>query len=441
MYQLAIELPESTPPNIILELTKPIMHSPTDISQSKPQTKQDFIHAKAHLLKTKHKEEYKNNTIEFLPSQRSNIVCILAVPYRISIFYTYLSNLHSDFIQECLESLILLRTIEYSKSFYTVILEFLSQTAADNFYLIFNGRDFEEPSNEYCYVFFVSDVLYIKRFEKTDELIELPICPLCIERLDIHASGMTGVLRTEVSSLQSSRWLLIPQSCNVCSNLCKDLTYDFISCETCGESKEVWICLICGYKGCGRYKEAHSAKHSKISGHMFTVEATSQCVWDYITDMYVHRILHSGRGCLVLDTNFNQLPKENLERMINEYNHIINLQLEQQREMYEQKIESILINKNAQIHEKIQEAKAENDYLKRKLSKIKALKKRKDTKIIQLEKVQEENGVLEEVNKTLKSCTSEQLAVPIFEDKKSQNIYLKLQRLKNELTEAMIKLN
>jgi MoaA/NifB/PqqE/SkfB family radical SAM enzyme len=173
---------------------------------------------------------------------------------------------------------------------------------------------------------------------------------------------------------------------------------------------------------------------------MFTVEATSQCVWDYITDMYVHRILHSGRGCLVLDTNFNQIPKENLERMINEYNHIINLQLEQQRDMYEQKIESILINKNAQMHEKIQEAKAENDYLKRKLSKIKALKKRKDAKTINLVKVREENGVLEEVNKTLKSCTSEQLAMPIFEDKKSQNIYLKLQRLKNELAEAMSKL-
>lgn len=440
MYQLAIELPESTPLNLISDLNKAVTHSPIDTSQAKPSTKQDSIHAKAHLLKSQHKEEYKNNTIEFLPSQRSNTVCILAVPYRISSFYSYLSNLHSDFIQECLESLILLRTIEFSKSFYTVILEFLSQNAADNFYLIFNGRDFEEPSNEYCYVFFVSEVLYIKVFEKKDELIELPMCPLCIERLDIHASGMTGVLRTEVSSLQSSRWPSVPQSCSVCSNLSKDLTCELIVCEGCGEPTEVWICLICGFKGCGRYKEAHSAKHSKTSGHMFTVEATSQCVWDYITDMYVHRILHSGRGCLVLDTNFNQIPKENLERMINEYNHIINLQLEQQRDMYEQKIESILINKNAQMHEKIQEAKAENDYLKRKLSKIKALKKRKDAKVINLEKVREENGVLEEVNKTLKSCTSEQLAVPIFEDKKSQNIYLKLQRLKNELAEAMSKL-
>ena len=208
-------------------------------------------------------------------------------------------------------------------------------------------------------------------------------------------------------------------------------------CEICEETSELWICLICSKIGCGRYKAAHSEEHYRISGHVFTVELNSQCVWDYEVDNYVHRLLHSGRGLLVLDTEFNQLPKENAERMISEYNHLINSQLEQQRLMFEQKIENILANRNSLLHEQIKGAKAENDYLKRKFSKIRNQKKKIELKQNQLVILKEENAILDEVNKSLVEYSLEQSDLPLFEDKKSKNVYLKLQRLKTELGEIM----
>ena len=140
---------------------------------------------------------------------------------------------------------------------------------------------------------------------------------------------------------------------------------------------------------------------------------------------------------MVLDTEYNQVPKENVERMITEYNHLINSQLEQQRIMFEQKIESVLANRYALLHEKIKNAKSENEYLKRKLSKLKAQKKKKEAKTEQLNNLIEENGLLEEINKSLVDYSLNKPELPLFEDKKSKSIYLKLQRLRSELSSIM----
>ena len=57
--------------------------------------------------------------------------------------------------------------------------------------------------------------------------------------------------------------------------------------------QDLWMCLICGHVGCGRYREGHAAGHSKESGHAYALELEAQRVWDYSSDNYVHRLVQS----------------------------------------------------------------------------------------------------------------------------------------------------
>jgi BRCA1-associated protein len=338
-------------------------------------------------------------------------------------------------VSECLESLQQVRTFLSSNYFSTVLLHFSNQSAADNFYTLFSGRDFSEPSNEYCYIGFIAETSYVKHLALKRDWKELPLCPICLERLDVNISGVAGVLRTESNSLVEKRWVEAIELCKVCKSL--KLDEKDLPCEGCQEASDLWICLICGHKGCGRYQAAHGKKHFDETGHGFAIGLGSQRIWDYLNDNYVHRLLHSARGTMVLDSQFSQAAKENVERMINEYNHLIGLQLDQQRVFYEQKISTILTNKSETLHQEFKLAKSENDYLKRQISKIKACKRKKIIRESQLFDLLNENLELEALNKNLLEYVERPKELWTFEDKKSQTTYLKLERLKNELQSIM----
>jgi uncharacterized UBP type Zn finger protein len=49
-----------------------------------------------------------------------------------------------------------------------------------------------------------------------------------------------------------------------------------LSCHKCRELRELWICIICGYVGCGRYKFGHAEEHFKLSNHNFSIEVFTQ---------------------------------------------------------------------------------------------------------------------------------------------------------------------
>lgn len=39
---------------------------------------------------------------------------------------------------------------------------------------------------------------------------------------------------------------------------------------------DLWICLICGHVGCGRYRGSHAADHWQSSGHGYALELETQ---------------------------------------------------------------------------------------------------------------------------------------------------------------------
>lgn len=129
----------------------------------------------------------------------------------------------------------------------------------------------------------------------------------------------------------------------------------------CDCTDDVWICLICGYVGCGRYKGGHAKDHWKETAHSFALELETQHVWDYAGDMWVHRLIRDkGDGKVVelpgrsTQSNHNAsedvVPRAKLDNIGLEYTHLITSQLESQRAYYEELI-SKAVDKAARASE------------------------------------------------------------------------------------------
>ena len=225
----------------------------------------------------------------------------------------------------------------------------------------------------------------------TPSLLELPTCPVCLERMD-ETTGLLTILCQHVfhcTCLQ--KWS--GGGCPVCRYTFDDFTsagmkggktkkkkirskyksmntlagseeyepcdddYDgLLECEAAecevdamGENA-LWQCLICGSVGCGRYEGKHAFKHFETSGHSFAMDLDSKRVWDYISDGYVHRILQdsngnekeSGTRGVVSREDYeddNDEKAEGRQALSLEYTHLLTSQLESQRVYFEGVVE------------------------------------------------------------------------------------------------------
>ena len=193
----------------------------------------------------------------------------------------------------------------------------------------------------------------------TPALVELPTCPVCLERMD-ESTGLLTILCQHVfhcSCLQKWRG----SGCPVCRYTQDDLGKRLHSsdveaglneCAVCRSDSNLWICLICGTVGCGRYDAAHAFLHYQESSHCFAMDLTTQRVWDYASDGYVHRIVQNktdgklvelpltNETSLPLDNiTDDYLPREKLDSIGLEYTHLLTSQLESQRLYFEEKVE------------------------------------------------------------------------------------------------------
>lgn len=130
------------------------------------------------------------------------------------------------------------------------------------------------------------------------------------------------------------------------------------TCADCPSTTNLWICLICGNIGCGRYGRAHAHAHYQSTTHLYALELETQRVWDYAGDGYVHRLIQnkadgklvelpsasSSMGMNARDdgalgpSHADALSAEKIEAIGIEYSYLLTSQLDSQRSFYEEQI-------------------------------------------------------------------------------------------------------
>ncbi|KAL8669963.1 MAG: hypothetical protein Q9168_005475 [Polycauliona sp. 1 TL-2023] len=198
----------------------------------------------------------------------------------------------------------------------------------------------------------------------TPALVELPTCPVCLERMD-ESTGLLTILCQHVfhcTCLQKWRG----SGCPVCrytqdgpskrSTVTGEQT-GLNKCSICRSDANLWICLICGAVGCGRYDAAHAFLHYQQTSHCFSMDLSTQRVWDYASDAYVHRIVQDKADGKLMELPANAVdahhsahdgdawdqedyvPREKLDNIGLEYTHLLTSQLESQRTYFAEALE------------------------------------------------------------------------------------------------------
>ncbi len=251
------------------------------------------------------------------------------------------------------------------------------------------------------------------------ELSELSSCPLCLERLDTSASGITSI-KTTSWIVNFERWKNYKSYCLVCSkleayhnkikkakkkiekeqmqiknnkifnnqniiNLQKsedkilqreklekknklNISYNNnkIKCNICETKNTLWICLTCGGIGCDRYNLGHAVEHFQMTFHRYSIDMNHERIWDYKDDKWVHRILkltdelENNNSTNIDIDNINNSETENLANEIN----LINLEDDNHGNSYEDnintkeflmKIENIICEYNFVLSEQLEQ--------------------------------------------------------------------------------------
>lgn len=174
-----------------------------------------------------------------------------------------------------------------------------------------------------------------------DNAVILPSCPVCIKRLDKSISGLNFInCRDLFHSCCQDNCRSLGENCKVCSLLYGDETV--MKCFNCGGKENMWVCLICGNLGCGRYKGGHAHDHFLNTGHPFALKSDSHHIWDYTNDRYVHWNIKTDEGTIVdVDEDLKSSDNEIGDDGLVFANQFTTAQLESQKDFYEERLISI----------------------------------------------------------------------------------------------------
>uniref|UniRef100_A0A671TZF1 BRCA1-associated protein n=1 Tax=Sparus aurata TaxID=8175 RepID=A0A671TZF1_SPAAU len=292
----------------------------------------EIIHGIMHL--------YKTNKMTSLTEdvRRSAMVCILTVPATMTSHD--LMKLLAPF-NDVMEHMKIIR--DSTPNQYMVLIKFCTQADADSFYTACNGRQFNSIEEAVCQLVYVERAEVIKSEEGASlpvmELTELPKCTVCLERMDESVNGiLTTLCNHSFHSQCLQRWE--DASCPVCRYCQTPEPVEENKCFECGVQENLWICLICGHIGCGRYVSRHAYKHFEETQHTYAMQLTNHRVWDYAGDNYVHRLVASKTdGKMVqYECEGDTCHAEKIDALQLEYSYLLTSQLESQRIYWENKI-------------------------------------------------------------------------------------------------------
>ncbi|CAG8635541.1 5633_t:CDS:2 [Ambispora gerdemannii] len=252
---------------------------------------------------------------------------------------------------------------------YMVLMKFRTARSANDFYNNYNGRAFTSMEPEICHVVYIKSIEFkptstpanefsfqhdpfLSSLQQTDTnsmLHELPTCPVCLERMDSNATGLLTIQCQHTFHCKClSKWG--DSSCPVCRYSQKRETLEFSQneCGVCGSTESLWMCILCGNVGCGRYQGAHAYYHYKETPtHLYAIELETQRVWDYAGDGYVHRLIQNKSDGKLVELPSPNAPalmqsqsvvnQDKVDQIELEYSHLLTTQLSSQRTFYEEK--------------------------------------------------------------------------------------------------------
>lgn len=339
-------------------------------------------------------------------------LCILAVPSW--MMPSDLLGFVGDQAREDVSHFRLIRTGRANK--YMVLMKFRSAKKAKDWQKAYNGRLFSSAEPENCHVVFIKSVEFLtpddgdvssfpqntndpftpvasKAASKSlsskplapppPNLLELPTCPVCLERMD-ETTGLLTILCQHVFHCAClEKWR--GSGCPVC-RYTHSPSYTFPyprpshangqdedaepMCSVCASTNNVWVCLICGNLGCGRYDSAHAYAHYEETSHCYAMDISTQHVWDYAGDGYVHRLIQSKPDTRLTEMpssnsrhaneafraeGGDSVPREKMESMAAEYTYLLTSQLEGQRRYFEEQVERA-VDKASQASARAEEA-------------------------------------------------------------------------------------
>ena len=293
----------------------------------------------------------------------SQTVCILSVPSTMTA-RDIIHFLNPS--MEHIENTRIIREVNHD-SHYTVLLTFRNQDASTQFYLNYDGINFNSIEDHVC------KLLYVTRIETFSEdpskIDETSNCTVCLDRMYPDVESIITILCNHSFHVHClSKWS--DTSCPVCrynqtpecqlENKCMDCSYD-------GDS--LWMCIICGYVACGRYINGHAYDHFKQTQHTYAMQLTDNQVWDYAGDNYVHRLLANktdGKPVEVEGAEAFRQAEEKVEATQMEYEYLLMQQLESQRKYYEKLIK----DNEKQCQKKVDDASAKQEEATNDLKKL-----------------------------------------------------------------------
>jgi len=407
---------------------------------------------------------YKENQTTSLEEGviRSQLLCMVGVPAKIK------SPDLLQFTAPCHSELEMMRIIQDSSpNQYMTLLRFRCQEAADEFYQAFNGQRFNTLESDVCSLVYVSKVETCKESEYYPMAghTELPVCSICLERMDESISTVLTILCNH--SFHGSclaQWE--DSTCPVCRHVQTPEVVAEQRCSDCQSAEDLWICLVCGYVGCGRYVGGHSHAHFAQTQHCYTMELGANRVWDYVGDNFVHRlvqtecadgkIVETGTGSGGRDSedckdgakNVDGVTvnsDEKLDSIQLEYTYLLTSQLEAQRRYFEEKIKRLEEDAHQEMEEVMSRALASMEEIKSKEEKMSSLSKEKakaETRLGQMVtkmgKVTEELKEEQQLNESLRKNQAQwqdQLATLKQADSEKD---IKISDLQDQLRDIMV---
>nr|AAS20335.1 IMP protein [Xenopus laevis] len=292
----------------------------------------EIVHGLMHLYKTNKMTLLKEDV------RRSPMLCILTVPAAMTSHD--LMKFVASF-NEVIDHMKIIR--DSTPNQYMVLIKFSSQADADSFYMANNGRQFNSIEEDVCQLVYVERAEVLKSGDGASlpvmDLTELPKCTVCLERMDESVNGiLTTLCNHSFHSQCLQRWE--DTTCPVCRYCQTPEPVEENKCFECGVQENLWICLICGHIGCGRYVSRHAYKHFEETQHTYAMQLTNHRVWDYAGDNYVHRLVASKTDGKIVqyECEGDTCQDEKIDSLQLEYSYLLTSQLESQRIYWENKI-------------------------------------------------------------------------------------------------------